>query len=129
MFEGTSVSVGRGTEYPFQHFGAPYLKESYMFTPVSGPGSKYPKHENKTCFGIDLRQNSFQTELNLDWLIDSYNNAPNKEKFFNNFFNNLAGTDVLQEQIITGMSSKEIKNNWQDDLVNFCEMRRPYLLY
>ena len=129
LFEGTSVSVGRGTEYPFQHFGAPYLKESYMFTPVSGPGSKYPKHENKTCFGIDLRQNSLQTELNLDWLIDSYNNAPNKEKFFNNFFNNLAGTDLLKEQIISGMSSKAIKNNWQKDLVTFCEMRRPYLLY
>ena len=129
LFEGTSVSVGRGTEYPFQHFGAPYLKGSYMFTPVSGPGSKYPKHENKICYGIDLRQNSLLTELHLDWLIDSYKMAPNKEKFFNNFFNNLAGTDVLKEQIIAGMSAKEIKNNWQEDLVNFCEMRRPYLLY
>ena len=100
-----------------------------MFTPVSGPGSKYPKHENKICYGIDLRQNSLLTELHLDWLIDSYKMAPNKEKFFNNFFNNLAGTDVLKEQIIAGMSAKEIKNNWQEDLVNFCEMRRPYLLY
>ena len=129
LFEGTTVSVGRGTEYPFQHFGAPFLKGSYMFTPISGVGSKYPKHEGKTCFGFDLRKNILLAELNLDWLIDSYNNAPNKEKFFNNFFNNLAGTDLLKEQIISGMSSKAIKNNWQKDLVTFCEMRRPYLLY
>ena len=129
LFEGTTVSVGRGTEYPFQHFGAPYLKSSYKFTPVSGTGSKYPKHENITCFGVDLKQEISLNELNLDWLIDVYNQAPDKEKFFNNFFNNLAGTDVLKEQIISGMSAQEIKNSWKEDLVNFCEMRRLYLLY
>ena len=129
LFEGTTVSVGRGTEYPFQHFGAPFLKGSYMFTPISGVGSKYPKHEGKTCFGFDLRKNILLAELNLEWLIDTYNKAHNKEKFFNEFFNNLAGTDVLKEQIIAGMSVQQIKNNWQEDLVKFCEMRRPYLLY
>ena len=129
LFEGTSVSIGRGTEHPFQHFGAPYLKSSYKFTPVSGTGSKYPKHENITCFGVDLKQEISLNELNLDWLIDVYNQAPDKENFFNTFFDKLAGTDVLKEQIISGMSAQQIKNSWKEDLVNFCEMRRLYLLY
>ena len=129
LFEGTTVSVGRGTENPFQHFGAPYLNSSYIFTPVSGTGSKYPKHENNTCYGFDLRQEISLNELNLDWLIYCYNQAPEKENFFNKFFDKLAGTDELKEQIITGMSAQEIKNSWQEDLVKFSEMRSPYLLY
>lgn len=129
LFEGTTVSIGRGTEYPFQHFGAPYLKSDYEFTPMSGSGSKYPKHENITCFGVDLKQEKSHNELNLDWLIHVYNQAPEKENFFNNFFDKLAGTDVLKEQIISGMSSQEIKNSWKEDLVSFCEMRRLYLIY
>ncbi len=129
LFEGTTVSIGRGTENPFQHFGAPYLKSSYKFTPLSGTGSKYPKHENVTCYGVDLKQELSLNELNLDWLIDVYNQAPDKENFFNNFFDKLAGTDVLKEQIISGMSAQEIRNSWKEDLVNFCEMRRLYLLY
>ena len=129
LFEGTTVSIGRGTENPFQHFGAPFLKTKYKFTPLSGTGSKYPKHENVTCYGVDLKQEASLNELNLDWLIDVYNQAPDKENFFNNFFDKLAGTDVLKEQIISGMSAQEIKNSWKEDLVNFCEMRRLYLIY
>lgn len=129
LFEGTTVSIGRGTENPFQHFGAPFLKSSYKFTPVSSSGSKYPKHENLTCYGVDLKHEVSLNELNLDWLIDVYNQAPDKENFFNNFFDKLAGTDVLKEQIISGTSAQEIKNSWKEDLVNFCEMRRIYLLY
>ena len=129
LFEGTTVSIGRGTENPFQHFGAPFLKSSYKFTPVSSSGSKYPKHENLTCYGVDLKHEVSLNELNLDWLIDVYNQAPEKENFFNNFFDKLAGTDVLKEQIISGTSAQEIKNSWKEDLVNFCEMRRIYLLY
>lgn len=129
LFEGTTVSVGRGTENPFQHFGAPYLKSSYIFTPLNGPGSKYPKHENNSCYGVDLRQERTLAELNLDWLIDAYNQAPEKENFFNNFFDKLAGTDELKEQIISGMSAQDIKNSWQEDLVSFCEMRKLYLIY
>ncbi len=129
LFEGTTVSVGRGTKNPFQHFGAPYFRNDYNFTPVSGPGSKYPKHENTVCYGIDLREEKFLTELNLDWLIDAYNQAPEKERFFNNFFDKLAGTNELKEQIITGISAQEIKKGWQEDLLKFSEMRRGYLLY
>ena len=130
LFEGTTVSIGRGTDYPFQHFGAPYLQSSYSFTPKSGEGSKYPKHENKTCYGFDLRfQENYFTTINLDWIIYCYNNSDNKEKFFNNFFDKLAGTDKLRLQIIEGKNSKEIKANWQSDLVEFRKKREKYLLY
>lgn len=130
LFEGTTISIGRGTDYPFQHFGAPYLQSSYSFTPKSGEGSKYPKHENKTCYGFDLRfQDNYFTAINLDWIIYCYNNSDNKEKFFNNFFDKLAGTDKLRIQIIEGKNSKEIKASWQSDLVEFRKTREKYLLY
>lgn len=129
FFEGTNVSVGRGTDIPFQHYGAPYLESDYVFVPQSGPGSKYPKHENDSCFGVDLRQQLPLSELNLDWLIQTYRECPNKEKFFNNFFDKLAGTDQLRIQIINGKSAQEIRSTWQDDLIRFAEMRRDYLIY
>ena len=110
LFEGTTISIGRGTKYPFQHFGAPYLKSKYSFTPKSGEGSKNPKYKNKKCYGTDLRtQKKYLTAIHLDWLIESYNNCPEKETFFNNFFDKLAGTNKLREQIISGKTVKEIK--------------------
>jgi uncharacterized protein YbbC (DUF1343 family) len=130
LFEGTNISVGRGTEYPFQHFGSPYLESNYSFTPKSGEGSRYPKHENIECFGTDLRfQDNYLTALNLNWLIDSYNNCPDKEKFFNNFFDKLAGTSKLRLQIIEGKTEKEIKESWKVELDEFQEIRKKYLLY
>ena len=130
LFEGTSISVGRGTEYPFQHFGAPYLQSSYSFIPKSGVGSKNPKHENKTCFGFDLRnQDNYFTYINIEWLIYCYNNSNNKENFFNNFFDKLAGNNQLKLQIIEGKNSKEIKSSWQLDLEEFKKIRQKYLLY
>lgn len=130
LFEGTTISIGRGTDYPFQHFGAPYLQSSYSFTPKSGEGSKYPKHENKTCYGFDLRfQDNYFTAINLDWIIYCYNNSDNKEKFFNNFFEKLAGTDKLRKQIIAGKTAKEIKAGWKSELDKFKKIRGKYLLY
>lgn len=129
LFEGTTVSVGRGTAAPFQHFGAPYLTSDYSFTPVSGPGSKYPKHENVSCFGLDLKQSERLNELNLQWLIESYNQASDKASFFNNFFDKLAGTDELRAQIVAGKSAEEIKKSWEKGLISFSEMRKQYLLY
>ena len=130
LFEGTNVSLGRGTEYPFQHFGAPYLKSNYSFTPKSGEGSKSPPHENKTCYGTGLRfQDNYLEEINLNWLIESYNNCPEKEKFFNSFFDKLAGTDKLRLQIIEGKTVKEIKESWQEGLNEFKKIRNKYLLY
>ena len=130
LFEGTNISIGRGTDYPFQHFGAPYLESNYSFTPKSGEGSKYPKHKNIECFGTDLRfQDNYLTNINLNWIINSYNNCPYKQKFFTNFFDKLAGTDKLRLQIIDGKTEKEIKGSWIDGLDKFKLTRKKYLLY
>ena len=129
LFEGTSISIGRGTKFPFQHFGAPYLKTDYSFTPKSGPGSKYPKHENEVCYGKDLRETQVLESLNLDWLIETYKRSNKKEKFFNNFFDKLAGTNKLRKQIISGKTSKEIKDSWEPGLKEFKKTRDKYLIY
>jgi len=130
LFEGTTISIGRGTVYPFQHFGAPYLESDYSFTPKSGAGSKYPKHENEECFGTDLRfQEDYLTAINLNWLVEAYNQCPEKDKFFNNFFDKLAGTDKLRKQIIAEKTQKEIKESWQEGLEEFKEIRGKHLIY
>tara|TARA_B100001250_G_scaffold144171_1_gene123409 strand:- start:7904 stop:9046 length:1143 start_codon:yes stop_codon:yes gene_type:complete len=130
LFEGTNVSIGRGTKYPFQHFGAPYLKGNYSFIPKSTKGSKFPKNENQECFGTDLRfQDDYLTEINLNWLIECYKNCPEKEKFFNNFFDKLAGTNKLKMQIISGKNSKEIRSSWKKELEEFKRTRAKYLIY
>ncbi len=130
LFEGTNISVGRGTEYPFQHFGSPYLESNYSFTPKSGDGSKQPKHENMLCFGTDLRfQENYLTAINLNWLIATYNECEKKDKFFNSFFDKLAGNDKLRLLIIDGKTAKEIKATWENDLTNFKKIRKKYLIY
>ena len=130
LFEGTTVSIGRGTEYPFQHYGAPYLESNYSFTPKSGEGNKYPKHQNIKCFGTDLRfQDNFLNAINLNWIISAYKQCPEKEKFFNTFFDKLAGSNKLRLQIIDGKSSKAIKKSWSEDLSNFKKIRKKYLIY
>ena len=129
LFEGTTISIGRGTVYPFQHFGAPYLESDYSFTPKSGAGSKYPKHENKECFGNNLRLEKPLTAINLNWIIEAYKQCPEKEEFFNNFFDKLAGTDKLRKQIIAEKTQKEIKESWQEGLEEFKRVRGKYLLY
>ena len=130
LFEGTTISIGRGTDYPFQHFGAPYLQSNYSFMPKSGEGSKYPKHEDIVCFGTDLRfQDNYLTTINLNWIIESYKQCDEKEKFFTNFFDKLAGTDKLKKQIIAGRTAKEIKAKWEEGLEEFKEVRKKYLIY
>jgi len=130
LFEGTTISIGRGTNFPFQHLGAPYLESKYSFTPKSGDGSKFPKHENKECFGTDLRfQDNYLTAINLNWLVEAYNQCPEKESFFNTFFDKLAGTDKLRKQIIAGKSAKEIKASWEKGVEEFKIRRGKYLLY
>ena len=130
LFEGTNVSVGRGTDKPFQHYGSPFLKfYSYAFQPKGGPGSKYPKHENKTCVGKNLVNYPYLNSINLKWLIESYNQTNNKESFFNSFFDKLAGTDKLRTQIISGLNEKEIRSSWKTGLKEFKKTRIKYLLY
>ena len=137
FLEGTPVSVGRGTLFPFQQIGAPELKGkyTYYFTPQSIAGmSKNPPHEQEACYGIDLRDYDvakFTTEkkLNLSWLIEMYNNYPEKDIFFTPFFEKLAGTDQLREQIKQGKTEKQIRASWQKDLSKFKKVRKKYLLY
>ena len=130
LFEGTNVSVGRGTNQPFQHFGSPFLKfYSYTFQPKSGPGSKFPKHENSTCFGENLKSYPNLNSLNLNWLIEAFNQTNNKEDFFNSFFDKLAGTEKLRTQITSGLSDQKIKESWEPGLKEFKKTRAKYLIY
>ena len=137
FFEGTEVSAGRGTQKQFQIYGHPeFRKGDYFFTPISRPGAKYPKHEGKTCNGVDLSGfplEEFQTDgrLNLRFLIHFYKNFENKDAFFlkNKFFDKLAGNSTLRWQIIKGKGEEEIRESWQKDLVTFKKIRKKYLLY
>ncbi len=127
LFEGTSISVGRGTSMPFQIFGSPELKGTFQFTPKSGPGSKYPKHEGKVCFGEDLRSHKMNNTLNLSWLISAY--KASDKPFFKPFFTKLSGTKTIQSQIEDGWTEEDIKNSWGDGLNTFKLMRQAYLIY
>lgn len=132
FFEGTNVNAGRGTNTQFQVFGSPFLNQqsfTYLYTPKANEGAKYPKHENKLCYGLDLTNADKLNEINLTWLINTYHNTSNKEEFFNDFFTKLAGTMKLQQQIKSGLSQKEIKATWQDGLEQFKKVRAKYLLY
>jgi len=135
LFEGTPISVGRGTDKPFQVLGHPKLKsERFSFTPKSTAGAKSPKLKGEKCNGYNL--SFFGKEymkgkgiLNLFWLIDIYTNFPEKEGFFTNMFTLLSGTEKLQQQIETGKSEEEIHASWQIGLDNFKKIRKQYLLY
>ena len=132
FFEGTNVSEGRGTEAPFEIFGSPFLNENsyeFSFVPQPNQGSKYPKHQGKTCFGTDLRKIEAPDFLDLTYLIEAYQNTNNKEEFFIPFFEKLAGTSELRKQIEAGLSATEIRATWQEGLENFRKMSEQYYLY
>tara|TARA_R100001369_G_scaffold11109_1_gene24429 strand:+ start:18566 stop:19831 length:1266 start_codon:yes stop_codon:yes gene_type:complete len=132
FFEGTNVNAGRGTTKQFQVFGSPFLDMEifkYSYTPISMDGAKSPKHINELCYGEDLSMHENLNSINLNWLIEAYNNTLNKEEFFNSFFTKLAGGTELQKQIESGMTSEEIKETWQKDLESFKVKRKAYLLY
>lgn len=131
FFEGTVISVGRGTQTPFQMIGHPLLKDMpYQFTPVSIEGMmKNPAFENETCYGIDLRNVPVERRLNIQYVIDMYNAFPEKDKFFNNYFNTLAGNSTLRKKIEEGASEAEIRESWQPGLEQYLEMRGKYLIY
>lgn len=144
LFEGTVISQGRGTYFPFQVLGNPKLGDKYKFnfTPVSIRGmSDTPLHQDQKCYGLDLRKyntNSFlkSKKLNLQWLIEMYKAYPDKEKFFDykqnklmNNFGRLAGTDNLKAQIIAGKTEEEIRRSWEPGLSQYKLMRKKYLLY
>ena len=130
FFEGTNVSVGRGTEKQFQVYGSPYLtKNDFNFIPKPNEGAKDPLYNGKECFGENLSQIKKVNCLELKWLIKAYNETDDKSKFFNSFFTKLAGTKKLQHQIESGISEKEIRASWQEGLEQFEKMRKQYLIY
>lgn len=136
FFEGTVISVARGTTYPFQAFGHPDLPSagfSFIPAPIEGK-SKHPPMENRTCNGLDLRgYNSVDFlksgQLNLTWLLDTYKAFPDKNKFFNNYFEKLAGTLELRKQLVAGSSEAQIRESWQSGLNSFRLIRKKYVIY
>jgi len=135
FFEGTNISLGRGTLYPFQVYGSPLLPDKgFSFTPESVPGAKNPPLIGVKCYGIDLRdaiKNGLvpSPKLNLNWLIDAYRAFPDKSKFFIPYFDVLACGPVLREQIQKGMTAEQIRKTWKTGLVKFSKIREKYLLY
>ena len=135
FFEGTNVSIGRGTDKQFQVVGSPYFflkRHYYEFTPNPNEGAKYPKHQGKVCYGYNLSNEDNLNSINLKWLIEFYKAnkeyAP-KEEFFNAFFTKLAGTKKLQQQIEAGLTEYEIKATWKEGLEAFKQTREKYLIY
>jgi len=136
FFEGTAMSVGRGTDFPFQIYGSPNFSfGSFAFTPESKPGaSTNPKYKGQQCFGQNLTgyAENYQNnprQINLLWLIESYKLLSPKEKYFTSYFEKLAGTDKLRKQIEAGMNEDEIRLSWQQGLNSFRNIREKYLLY
>ena len=135
LFEGTPVSVGRGTEWPFQIYGHPAMGAGYVFEfiPTDRPGAMNPPCEGKLCRGMDLRGVPYERiiagGMNLDYVIDAYNALGMGEAFFTRFFDLLAGTKELRRQIMSGMSAEAIRKTWQPGIKSFLELRKPYLLY
>ena len=133
--EGTVLSCGRGTEFPFQVLGAPDMPDTgFSFTPHPTFGSSDPKYNGLLCYGIDLRNALADSivprpEMNLQWIIDAYSAYPDREKFFTGYFDTLAGNSTLREQIIKGMTADEIRMSWKDGLDKFKLIRKKYLLY
>lgn len=133
LFEGTCISIGRGTNLPFQQFGFPNCNMGETsFTPKEIPGvSTNPPFENQLCKGVKVSFEKRPTQLNLDWVISMYASYPNKEKFFSSpgFFDKLAGTTLLRKQIVEGLKEEEIRASWQKELDAYKIIRRKYLLY
>ncbi|MCK9617129.1 MAG: DUF1343 domain-containing protein [Lentimicrobiaceae bacterium] len=136
LFEGTNVSVGRGTSASFTMIGHPdYPKKDFCFTPKGDPKTTYaPLYDGVSCFGLNLRDSAekFRTRtacLYLGWLINMYKILPDNKLFFNTFFDKLAGSPRLREQIIKGLSEEEIRKSWQSDLEKYKAKRKKYLLY
>ncbi len=130
FFEGTTINAGRGTEFQFQRYGAPFFsKVDFSYTPKANEGAKYPKHKEKSCYGVDLRNTKYLSKIDLSFLIDAYQKTPKNEKFFGKTFTIHAGTKKLQEQIELGLSAKEIEKTWTEGLEEFQKIRKRYLLY
>jgi uncharacterized protein YbbC (DUF1343 family) len=136
LFEGTFISVGRGTDMPFQVIGHPhFVVGNYLFTPKNIPGvSEHPPYEGQLCSGSNVTgfaENYFQNEhhFTLNWLIGLHDFFKDSTNFFNPYFDKLAGNEDLRKDILSGMQEAEIRKSWEADLVKFRQIRKKYLLY
>jgi uncharacterized protein YbbC (DUF1343 family) len=138
LFEGTSLSEGRGTPKPFEYIGHPSLpKNMFSFTPNPNEGAKSSKHYGKICYGWNFGGTpeevlkKVNNKIQLQWLFDAYKIFPDKDSFFlkTNSFNRLAGNDMLMQQIKDGKSEEEIRKSWEPKLGEFKAIRKKYLLY
>ena len=133
LFEGTTINAGRGTEFQFQRYGAPFLDKnhySFSYTPIPNFGSKHPKHKNDVCYGVDLSKVKAERRFTLKYIMDAYKNTTDKLKFFNTpNFTTHAGTAKLQQQIEAGLSEIEIKASWKADIEAYKKVRDMYLIY
>ena len=135
-FEGTVVSLGRGTDHPFEMYGHPEMEgHSYSFIPRSVPGAKSPMYQDRTCYGTDLRQKPldeiWKERINLEYVVEAYNALDMGGAFFgkNNFFNLLAGRKYLKEMIMGGSDADSISARWKEDVESFSIKRHQYLIY
>jgi uncharacterized protein YbbC (DUF1343 family) len=131
LFEGTVISVGRGTQKPFLIIGNPELKGlPYTFTPQPIAGmSNEPPQNGKLCYGMDLSKVEVQPRIDLKYLLDFYQRYPEKDKFFIGSFDRLAGTPELKEQIRKGFTEEQIRATWKDGLDSYKQLREKYLIY
>jgi hypothetical protein len=138
FFEGTVMSEGRGTDKPFQIFGHPTLPSNlFSFTPKPNDGAKSSKCFNQICYGWNVSGSkedvlkSIDGKIQIKYLLEAYKLFPGKDSFFlkNNFFNKLAGNDILMQQIKSGKSETEIRKSWEHGLETFKAIRKKYLLY
>ena len=134
FFEGTPVSLGRGTDFPFQAYGHPELQGDFSFTPRSNAGAKNPPLKDKLCHGVDLRtapsdERIWERGVDLGYVIDCYRQLNLGEKFFTPMFDRLTGTDYVRQMILQGAGADRIKARWADDVERFKQTRKPYLLY
>ena len=136
FFEGTEVTAGRGTQYPFEIYGHPDMEDrGFSFTPRSIPGAKHPRYQDRLCYGVDLRDRPlkeiWERQVDLGYLLDAYRHYPADSAFFmaRKHFECQIGVSYAREMVLAGASADEIKARWADDVARFKEQRRPYLLY
>lgn len=137
FFEGTPISVGRGTDKPFCQYGCPAFEHqySYSFTPRSMVGAVHPPYENKVCYGRLVAPDEptilkeLDGKMNIEWLVDAYNHYPEPEKFFTPFFDKLAGGTQLRKEIEQKTVAADIRKHWKNELNTFLKIRKKYLLY
>ena len=134
LFEGTVLSMGRGTEAPFEMYGHPDMRGyDFNFTPVPNAGSKTPPHNGVKCYGVDLRgisdEEVWRNGVNIEYLVDAYRNLNMGNEFFKPVFEKLIGVEYVRQMIIDGYSAEEIKARWSNDVERFKQQRKRYLLY